>query len=223
MDSRVSIPLLSPFTSYLEWKLKIISYLNKKGLYEISIGAGEESYEELSDLLNDCDREIGPICLAISPSMRYLTDYVEYPKDIWTTLDGVLGKDNEDPSSYVEGASSSSMISLSQDVLASTVSDEVDHEEEVSHIVLVSTTLFDSNASSFNQEENIKLPSFSVPLEVEDLDSSSYDVVDEKEVTNGAIISIDDSLTHSVFSMSSIMDSEIQYARPLTLCACLSS
>ena len=50
---------------------------------------------------------------------------------------------------------------------------------------------------------------FSVSLEVEDLDSYSYDVVDEKEVTNGDAIAIDDSLTHSVFSMSSIMDSEI--------------
>ena len=46
-------------------------------------------------------------------------------------------------------------------------------------------------------------------LEVEDLESSSYDVVDEKEVTNGASIAIDDSLIHSIFSMSFIMDSEI--------------
>ena len=101
------------------------------------------------------------------------------------------------------------MNSLSQYVSASIVSDEVDHEEEVSHIVLVATTLFDSNASSFNQEANIEEPSFSVSLEVEDLDSSSYDAVDEKEVTNGATIAIDDSLTHSVFSMSSIMNSKI--------------
>ena len=112
--------------------------------------------------------------------MRYLIDFVEYPKDLWTTLDRVLGKDNEDPSSYVESSFSSSIISLSQDVSASRVSDEVDHEEEVSHTVLVATTLFDSNASSFNQEANIEEPSFSMSLEVEDLDSSSYDVVDEK-------------------------------------------
>ena len=46
-------------------------------------------------------------------------------------------------------------------------------------------------------------------FKVEDLDSSSHDAADEKEVTNGAAISIDDSLTHSMFSMSSIMDSEI--------------
>ena len=72
------------------------------------------------------------------------------------------------------------MISLSQDVLASTISDEVDHEEEFSHTVLVATTLFNSNASSFNLEANIEEPSFLVSHEVEDLDSSSYDVVDEK-------------------------------------------
>ena len=59
MDLRVSFPLLAPFTSYLEWKLKIISSLKRQGLYEISIGAGEESYEEPSDWLNDYDREIG--------------------------------------------------------------------------------------------------------------------------------------------------------------------
>ena len=128
MDSRVSVPLLSPFTSYLEWKLKMISYLKRQGIYEISIAAGEEYYEETSDWLNVCDRAIGAICLAISPSMRYLIDSVDYPKDLWTTLDRVLGKDNEDPSSYVESASSSSMISLSQYVSSSRVSDEVDHE-----------------------------------------------------------------------------------------------
>ena len=72
------------------------------------------------------------------------------------------------------------MISLYQDVSASIVSDEVDHEEEVSHTVHVATTLFYLNASSFNQEANIEEPSFSVSLEVEYIDSSSYDFVDEK-------------------------------------------
>ena len=82
--------------------------------------------------------------------MHYLIDYVDYPKDLWTTLDRVLGKDYEDPSRYVESASRSSMISLSQEVSTSTVSNEVDHEEEFSHTVLFATTLFDSNPSSFN-------------------------------------------------------------------------
>ena len=130
--------------------------------------------------MNGFDRDFRAICLYISPSMWYLIDSGKYPKDFWTTLDRVLGKDNEDPSSYVESASSSSMISLSQDVFASTVSNEVDHAEEASHTVHVATTLFDSNVSSFNQEANIEEPYFFVSLEVEDPDSSSYDFDDEK-------------------------------------------
>ena len=61
-----------------------------------------------------------------------------------------------------------------------TISDEVDHEEEVSNIVPVATPLFDSNSSSFNQEANIEEPSFYVSLEFEDIDSSSCDADDEK-------------------------------------------
>ena len=58
----------------------MISYLKRQGLYEISIGASEESYEEPSDWLNDCDRAIGAICPAISPSIQYLINSVYYAK-----------------------------------------------------------------------------------------------------------------------------------------------
>ena len=58
----------------------MISYLKRQGLYEISIGVGEESYEEPSDWLNDCDRAIGDICPVVSPSMDYLIDFPKYPK-----------------------------------------------------------------------------------------------------------------------------------------------
>ena len=73
-----------------------------------------------------------------------------------------------------------SSCALSQDVLASTVFDEVVHDEEVTHTVHVATILFDSNASSFYQEANIEEPSFSVSLEVEVPDSSSYDANNEE-------------------------------------------
>ena len=53
---------------------------------------------------------------------------------------------------------------------------------------------------------------FSVSLEV---DSYSCDVDNEKKVTNGDAISIDDDLlTHSFFFMSSIIDSEIYVPYP---------
>ena len=69
---------------------------------------------------------------------------------------------------------------LSQDVSSSTVFDEVIHNEEATHTIHVATILFYSNASSFYQEANIEEPSFFLSLEVEDPDSSSYDVDDEK-------------------------------------------
>ena len=43
------------------------------------------------------------------------------------------------------------LFSLYQDFLASTFSDEVDHDEEVSHIVHVAAALFHSIVSSFNE------------------------------------------------------------------------
>ena len=92
--------------------------------------------------------------------------------------------------------------------MAYTFSDEFIHDEEVSHIVLVVATLFDSNASSSYQEANIEEPSFSVSLEVEYIYPSSCDVDDEKEVTYGVDIDIDP-FTHPVFSIPSILDSEI--------------
>ena len=167
MDSRVSIPLLDPPTSYLEQKLKMISSLKRQGLYEISIGDGEYSYEDPSDWLYDCDRTFGSIYLAISPSMCYHIDFVEYPQDLQKELDRFLGKHNEDPSIYVESTFISSMNALSRYVLASAISDEVDHDEEVSHTIFSVATLFDSNTSFFNQEENIEEQYFSLSLEVD--------------------------------------------------------
>ena len=64
MDS--SVPLLTPFTRYLEWKLKMIASLKRLGLYEVSIGLGKESYENENDWINDGDRAFGAIGLALS-------------------------------------------------------------------------------------------------------------------------------------------------------------
>ena len=84
MDS--SIPLLTPFTSYSEWKLKMIASLKRRGLYEVSIGIGRETYENENDWLNDGNRAFGAICLALDDSLYYLTDYAEYPKNFWPIL-----------------------------------------------------------------------------------------------------------------------------------------
>ena len=80
MDSIV--PLLTPFTSYSEWKMKMIASLKRQHLYEVSIGLGEESYESENDWMNECDAAFGTIAPTLSPRLRYLTKSVEYPKDL---------------------------------------------------------------------------------------------------------------------------------------------
>ena len=82
MDSRVLVTLLTPFTIYSEWKLKMVSSLKRQVIYEVSIRIGKYSYEDENEWLNDGDRAFGRICLDFSPRMHYLIDSVEYPKDI---------------------------------------------------------------------------------------------------------------------------------------------
>ena len=138
MDS--SAPLLTPFTSYSKWKLKMIASLKRQGLYDVSIGLGKESYENENDWINDGDRYFGAICLALSPSLRYLIGSAEYPKDLWTKLDRTFGKHNEDHNSTLEITSSTTRVLYSK-FSASTLSDEVVQDEDEAE----SCDTFDSN------------------------------------------------------------------------------
>ena len=143
----------------------------------------------------------------MSPNIYHLIDSAEFPFELWKIVDKAFGLQEIEYEAWSEPSISS--YSLSQDLLASTFSDEVDHDEEVSHTIHVAATLFDSNASSFNQEANIEEPYFSVSLEG---DFSCCDTIDEKEVTYGAAADIDifyDPITHSLFSKYTILYSEI--------------
>ena len=57
MDLILSVPLLTPSTSYSKWKLKTIASVKRQGLYEVSMGLGKESYKYENDWLTDGDRE----------------------------------------------------------------------------------------------------------------------------------------------------------------------
>ena len=130
MDSRVSDPLLTPFISYSEWKLKMISSLKRQGLYEVSIGIGKESYEYVNGWLNDDDRAFGTKCLPFSPILGYLIDFVEYPKNLCTKLNRTFSKSNEDHYSDLESKTISTRV-ISSKLSASILSDEfVQYEEE---------------------------------------------------------------------------------------------
>ena len=123
-----------------------------KCLFDVSIGALSEpkSDEEKIASLNDCDRAYGIMCLEMSPNIHHLIDSVEYPFELWKILEKAFGVQEVEAKAWSEPNISS--CALSQDVLASTFSDEVIYDEEVSHTVHVVATLFDSNASSFNEE-----------------------------------------------------------------------
>ena len=60
----------------------MIASLKRQYLYEVSIGLGEESFEREDDWLNECDAAYGTMCMALSPSMRYLKISVKNPKDL---------------------------------------------------------------------------------------------------------------------------------------------
>ena len=152
--------------------------------------------EEKIDWLNNCDRAYGIMCLGMSPNIYHLIDSTEFPFELWKILDKAFGLQEIEDEAWSEPSISSS--SLSQDFLASTLSDEF------SHTVHGVASLFHSNASSFNEEANIEEPSFSVSLEG---NFSSCDTI-EKEVTYGASSDIYyDPITHSLFSQYPILDS----------------
>ena len=111
----------------------------------------------------------------MSPNIHYLIDFVEYPFELWKNSEKYFGLQEIEDEGWSEPSISSCY--LSQYFLASIFFDEVDHDEEFSHMVHFSATLIDSNASSFSEEANIEEPSFSVSLEG---DFSSCDTIDEK-------------------------------------------
>ena len=110
MDSKLSIPLLTPSIGYVDQELKMISFLKRQDLYEVSIGIGKQSYDNENDWINESDGAFGEIGLALSPSLRYLTKFVEYPKDLWTKLDRTIGKHNEDHNSTLDITSSTAIF-----------------------------------------------------------------------------------------------------------------
>ena len=124
-----SVPLVTLFTNYSEWKMKMIASLKRQDLYEVSTGLGEESFERKDHWLNKCDAAYGNIYMAISPSMFYLKRSVRNPKDLWKILDRTFRMIDEDHNNTLE--STSSTISISDPkILASTLSDEVVQDEE---------------------------------------------------------------------------------------------
>ena len=126
MDSKV--PLLSPF-NYADWKPKMSEYWKRECLFDVFIQALSEpkSYEEKIDWLNNCDRAYGIMCLGMPPNIHNLTDYVEYPFELWKNLEKYFGVQEVEDEAWIKPNISS--CALSQYFLASTFSNEVIYDE----------------------------------------------------------------------------------------------
>ena len=130
MDSKLSVPLLTPSTRYSEWNSKMIASLKRQGIYEVSVGLGKESYEYEKDWINDGDRDYGAICGTFSRILLIdLIEFAEYPKDLWIELDRIFGKHNEDFYSNMGNTFKTTRVLYSK-FSASTLSDEVVQDEE---------------------------------------------------------------------------------------------
>ena len=115
--------------------------MKRQCLFDVSIGAlsEPESCEENIDWINNCDRDYGIMCLGMSPNIYHLIDSAEYPFELWNNFDKAFGVHEVEDEAWSEPIIS--YFSLSQYFLAYTFSDEVYHDEEVSHIVHVAATL----------------------------------------------------------------------------------
>ena len=76
MDSKLSVPLLTPSTRYSEWKMKMIASMKREDIYEVSIGLVKGSYQNENEWINEGVGSFGAIGLALSPILRYLTKSV---------------------------------------------------------------------------------------------------------------------------------------------------
>ena len=146
MDLR-SVPPLSPF-NYAEWKLKMVAYLERHNLLDVSFGAGKESYEDENDWIDDGEREYAKMCMEMTLNMHYLVENDEYSFELWINIDREFGVHKEVDNTWSE--SNTSLSVLSQYVSTTIVSDEFFHDEEVAdstHTVHGATIISDSNAS----------------------------------------------------------------------------
>ena len=75
----------------------ILLHLRSKGLYQIVMGIERKpiSEDEKSDWLNKSDMAYGILCLSMSHGILYEIRDIESPHEIWSTLKGLYGDEND--------------------------------------------------------------------------------------------------------------------------------
>jgi hypothetical protein len=103
--------ILNPF-NYFEWKTNISLLLRRKGLYRVTMGRKKEqtTVAEKTKYFNKIDEEIGLIFLSISRYLLFHVSGATTPDVVWTTLEGLFGKQDAMRVHQLENE----LISLSQ-------------------------------------------------------------------------------------------------------------
>jgi hypothetical protein len=85
--------ILNPF-NYFEWKTEISLLLQSKGLYRVTMGMEKEwtVVVEKIKYFNKLDESIWMICLSISIYLLFHVSRATTPEVVWTTLEGLFGK-----------------------------------------------------------------------------------------------------------------------------------
>ena len=81
--NRRSVPLLTPF-NYDEWKMKMMNFLKRKHIFEITMGIDTKPLLDVENpkLLNRYDKAHGILCLFVSPNILDKIISIESPNEI---------------------------------------------------------------------------------------------------------------------------------------------
>jgi hypothetical protein len=103
--------ILNPF-NYFEWKTKISLLLRSKGLYQVTMGMEKEPTVAVEKIkyFNKLYEAIGIIFLSISIDLLFHFSRATTPEVVWTTLEGLFGKQDAMRVHQLENE----LISLSQ-------------------------------------------------------------------------------------------------------------
>jgi len=117
------VSLLTRSSDYIEWKVKMIGFLNRQKLFSVSDGYGRNRFKSDNDWLKAKDKAFEIMELALSPSMRYLSRSIKDPQELWRRLEITFGFGST-------WCTSSTKNILDPKSSASTLSDEVVQDEE---------------------------------------------------------------------------------------------
>jgi len=91
-----SSAIFTPY-NYFEWKQKMEIFLKGRGLYRLTMATETEptSAIEKSKYLNIMDESYGALYMHMSPKLLFHVSTCKTPNEIWTTMEGLFGKQDE--------------------------------------------------------------------------------------------------------------------------------